>query len=236
MKKAKRTPRDRVREARYAVYRQHVMEAAEEVFSERGFADASMQEIGRRAGVSMGTIYSVFRSKEEVLQAILEQRGGEILELVRNVASRQGPATEALLELLREYVKFFSMHPAFLRMHLRLGAPWIHSPEDQAGRRAATWEEIQRLQASILKRAMEEGEVVEADPMLLARLLSAVNQTLLAHWVSDGMTRPTNALLTEVEHWVRRLLWKSRAEATPGAQRLTARPTGSTGSPAPREL
>ncbi|MCX8071473.1 MAG: TetR/AcrR family transcriptional regulator [Candidatus Binatia bacterium] len=203
-----RSPRERAREARLAVYRQHILEAAEQVFAERGFSAASMQEIGRRAALSMGTIYSVFRSKEEVLQALLEARGGEILELVRRAAAREGSATTAFFELLRDYVLYFSERPHFLRMHLRLGAAWMHSPENGTGKRAAVWAEIQRLQASIFARGIAEGIFVEAPPLLLARLFSAVNQTLLANWVEGGMRSDPQHLLEEVEQWIKRLLWR----------------------------
>src|SRR5690348_3886717 len=54
---AKPRPRDEARRARTDVYRQHVVEAAERVFAERGFETAKLQEISRLAGLSMGTIY-----------------------------------------------------------------------------------------------------------------------------------------------------------------------------------
>jgi AcrR family transcriptional regulator len=69
-KKAK----DEARKARNDVYRQHILEAAEEVFAEKGFEAAKLQDIGTRAGLSMGTIYAIFQ-KTELFAAILEGRG-----------------------------------------------------------------------------------------------------------------------------------------------------------------
>lgn len=215
MKRQTRTARERLREARVAVYRQHILEAAERVFADKGFTAASMQEIGQQAGVSMGTIYSVFRSKEHVLEALLELRGGELLELVRRATARGGPATAAFLELVRDYVMYFSARPHFLRMHLRLGAAWMHSPENGNGKRAAVWAEIQRAQAELLARGIHEGAFVNAEPLLLARLFSAVNQTLLADWIEHGMQPSSEEFLGEVERWVKRLLWrKPRSRST----------------------
>lgn len=185
-----------------------------------------MQEIGRSGGMSMGTIYSVFRSKDEVLEAILEWRGREILELVRQAAARAESAEEAFLDLVRDYVAFFSAHPAFLRMHLRLGGPWMHSPADRTGKRTAVWEEIQRLQASILARGIAEGVFVDAEPFLLARLFSAVNQTLMAQWAEQGMRASQTELLQEVERWVRCLLWRDNARRARSSRRTISPPTG----------
>jgi len=77
-KKAK----DEARKARNDVYRQHILEAAEEVFAEKGFDAAKLQDIGTRAGLSMGTIYAIFPGKTELFTAILEERGQEVADLV----------------------------------------------------------------------------------------------------------------------------------------------------------
>ena len=55
-----RRPREEARRARNELYRQHILQAAERVFSERGFENAKLQEISAQAGLSMGTIYSIF--------------------------------------------------------------------------------------------------------------------------------------------------------------------------------
>src|SRR5215470_4076450 len=89
-----RTPRDEARRARTDVYRQHVFEAAEQVFAERGFEAAKLQDISRRAGLSMGTIYAIFPSKTDLFRAILEERGRELLTLARQVATPDRPPHE----------------------------------------------------------------------------------------------------------------------------------------------
>jgi AcrR family transcriptional regulator len=52
--------------------RQHVLDAAIRVFDARGFRGATIRDISAEAGVSDGTIYNVFESKEALLLAILE--------------------------------------------------------------------------------------------------------------------------------------------------------------------
>src|SRR2546422_4014824 len=88
---ARRRPRDEARRARTGVYRSHIVEAAEQVFAERGFAAAKLQDISRLAGLSMGTIYAIFPSKTALYRAILEERGRELLQLARQVAGRKAP-------------------------------------------------------------------------------------------------------------------------------------------------
>jgi AcrR family transcriptional regulator len=53
--------------------REQILEAAVKVFAEKGFRAAKMQEVANAAGVANGTVYNYFRSKDEVLLALLER-------------------------------------------------------------------------------------------------------------------------------------------------------------------
>jgi AcrR family transcriptional regulator len=53
--------------------RRQIMDGARGIFLEQGFDAASMGEIARRAGVSKGTLYVYFQSKEELFQAIFQE-------------------------------------------------------------------------------------------------------------------------------------------------------------------
>jgi AcrR family transcriptional regulator len=55
-----------------ALRRQHILDAAADVFSERGFNRASIRDIATAAGVADGTIYNVFENKDALLLALLD--------------------------------------------------------------------------------------------------------------------------------------------------------------------
>ena len=61
------------REAAESAKRQQIIEGARAVFLAQGFDAASMGEIAREAGVSKGTLYVYFDSKEELFEAIVEE-------------------------------------------------------------------------------------------------------------------------------------------------------------------
>lgn len=210
MKRVKRQLRNAAREARTEVYRQHILAAAEAVFAERGFEAATLQEIGAKVGLSMGTIYSVFPSKAELLQAILELRGSAILQLVREVVAREASAIETLKALAREYVRFFVEHPAFLQMHLRQGSSWVLRPTNGGGSRAEVWSEIHGLQAGVFRRGVADGTFVKEDPEFLAKLFSALDQVVLADWVGSGMQAAPGTLIKRLDEIVERLFCKRR--------------------------
>jgi AcrR family transcriptional regulator len=203
-----RTPREKAREARNDVYRQHVLEAAERVFAERVFEQAKVQEISKLAGLSMGTIYALFPGKTELHRAVLEERGREVLGLVREVVARDGSARHALDALIEGYIGWFVTHPDFLRMHLRAGTSWALSPTGTDAQ-VKHWQEIHALQADVFRRGVAEGVFVEEDPAYLARMFSAMDQVLLAEWVAGGMRGSREALVARLRAQVERSFCRS---------------------------
>ena len=84
---------------------EEILDAALEVFGAQGFAGARLEDIARHAGVSKGTLYLYFDSKDDVLLAVVEQMVDRILHEVRiaeiTVAIDIRVAHRLDLELLR---------------------------------------------------------------------------------------------------------------------------------------
>ena len=68
---------------RRAEKRALILNAAEEVMSEKGLADSSISEIARRAGVKDSIIYQHFKGKEDLLFSIACERMKDVLSLLR---------------------------------------------------------------------------------------------------------------------------------------------------------
>jgi AcrR family transcriptional regulator len=74
-----------------------IVQAAMEVFADRGFAAARLEEIARRAGVSKGALYLYFETKEEIFRAVVDQAIAPNIEAVRAmVAAHPGPLPDLL--------------------------------------------------------------------------------------------------------------------------------------------
>ncbi len=67
------TQKDPVQAKLESLRREQILEAAVKVFAEKGFRAAKMQEVANAAGIANGTVYNYFRSKDEVLLALLER-------------------------------------------------------------------------------------------------------------------------------------------------------------------
>jgi len=67
-----KTP-DPIQELVVAARRKQILDAATQVFAEKGFHRATIKEIARVAGIADGTVYTYFASKDEVLLAVLDR-------------------------------------------------------------------------------------------------------------------------------------------------------------------
>ena len=204
MAPVKRKPKHEARQARNDVYRQHIFTAAEQVFAERGFEATKVQDISTLVGLSMGTIYAIFPSKEDLFRAILEARGSELLQVARSVVDQQAPPRETLHALSAAYIEYFFAHPNFLRMHLREGTSWVLSPTAGVDGRAQLWKAIHDLQTEIFRSGVAAGVFVDEPPSYLAKLFSAMDQVLLAEWVAGGMKAERAQLVQRLQQLVDR--------------------------------
>lgn len=201
-----RTLQGKARQARNDLYRQHILEAAEQVFAERGFANAKLQDISALAEVSMGTIYAIFPGKDELFRVILDERSQQLLQVARDGAGSSDDPRAALAGLIEAYIDYFIAHPNFLRMHLRLGTSWVLGPTLTSEGQVQLWAEIHTLQAELMRRGIDAGVFVDEDPGFLAKVFSALDQVLLADWVAGGMQTARDQLIARMRSLVDRVV------------------------------
>jgi AcrR family transcriptional regulator len=85
-----------VKQKRAERTRRDVLDAAREIFTARGFADASMEEIAERAGVTRGPLYHYFDDKQDLFRAVYAEVERYLAEKVLlGIRSRVGPGASA---------------------------------------------------------------------------------------------------------------------------------------------
>ena len=101
-----------VRQRRKAARPSELTAAALELFVERGFASTRLDDVASRAGVSKGTLYLYFDSKEALFKAVVrEGLVPALAEGERLIAQYQGSAPELLRELLRGWWQLIGRTP-----------------------------------------------------------------------------------------------------------------------------
>src|SRR2546423_7079679 len=143
-----------------------------EVFGECGLANARLQDIAERAGVSKGTIYLYFPNKEELFREMVRQTAVAAIERAEQVVTQGSPTTQ-LLTFMRGYWTFVRS-PVFSTIY-RLVLGELHQFPDLA--KFYAHEVVargQNLLGGIIRRGIDAGEFREIDPMIAARMLVAL--------------------------------------------------------------
>lgn len=73
-----------------------LLEAALDVFAERGFHGASIENICERAGFTRGAFYSNFSSKDELFFALFDARGKELIDLLRTALDQSRDSSDPI--------------------------------------------------------------------------------------------------------------------------------------------
>ena len=86
--------------------RQRILKAASEVFTEQGL-EVSLDEVARQAGVGVGTVYRRFRTKEELVAALFEERIDAIAAVAERAAEEPDPWT-ALVSFMEQMAEMLA--------------------------------------------------------------------------------------------------------------------------------
>jgi AcrR family transcriptional regulator len=151
---------------------EQIIKAALQVFGECGLANARLQDIAERAGVSKGTIYLYFPNKEELFREMVRQTAVAAIERAEQVVTQGSPTTQ-LLTFMRGYWTFVRS-PVFSTIY-RLVLGELHQFPDLA--KFYAHEVVargQKLLSGIIRRGIDAGEFREIDPMIAARMLVAL--------------------------------------------------------------
>lgn len=182
---------DAVREASRA----RVLDAARELFAERGYFACRVSDIGRRAGMSPGNVYWHFESKEAILRAILADGFGSLETMTAEVAAEYGPARRKLEILVDRTLALYDRNKEFAvilgglmgeggqQLILSLG----FDMEEIGGRYHANLR-------SVFAEARAEGAVATADPDLLVAYYFAFFNGLLITYSNLWPVMPRDAL------------------------------------------
>jgi TetR/AcrR family acrAB operon transcriptional repressor len=189
---------------RAARTRQRILEAAGQCFAANGFSKTTVEEIALCAGVSKALVYHRFRSKEEILEAVLERTLDNW-----EAASRTGADSDSVLEAIGQ---MFRAALAWVRANPVVGALFalepmvLHSVGEEPVRRrmdAFRAELIVTLEAGI-----ESGELrADLDPERVAdvvrlQYMALVEQVLDPRWLGEPDSGMVDASLDVLFHGI----------------------------------
>lgn len=106
--------------------REAILEAALELFADRGFYGTAVPEIARKAVVGAGTIYRYFKSKEELVNVLYQQWKGRLVESAARDFPFDAPPRQQFRAYWHRVATFVRDHPcAFSFLELHHHAPYL---------------------------------------------------------------------------------------------------------------
>jgi AcrR family transcriptional regulator len=142
--------------------------AALEVFAEKGFAAAKLDEIARRAGVSKGTLYLYFKDKEDLFRAVVRSAIAPNIEAVTStISSIDAPFPDVIRMLLAAFAEREA------RLPIGAVAKMVVGESRNFPELARVWHDEVASRAigaiaAFIERAQQRGEVRTGDPRLHA--------------------------------------------------------------------
>ena len=157
--------------------RRKLLEAATELFNEKGYQETGVQEICVHAGLSVGVFYHYFNSKQELLQAILRSKNDELMELIATESTAR-THLEALLEVLG-FVCRQKVEGSFAMVC----TSFTPSPDGSA----APDPKLLEFLASIVRSAQEAGELTgDTAPEQIAFDMLIASRGYQLYWCESG--------------------------------------------------
>lgn len=152
---------------------EEIVAAALDVFVERGFAAAKLEDVARRAGVTKGTIYLYFENKEGLFKAVVRETIVPVIAKGEAMAQAfTGSARDLFERLVREYWRLMGETAV-------AGIPKLMMAEAGNFPQLARfyYEEVvtrgHRLMASVLERGIKQGEFRRVNAAVAAKLAIA---------------------------------------------------------------
>ena len=212
-----------------AATRAKLIESAAEVFAERGFYGASVEEIAERAGFSRGAFYSNFASREDLFLAVLDTHLDAEVRALSEASEREASSPGALLKFLESRAVRRSAEGR--QLTLLWSEFWLHvirHPElapKLAARQRAGRAAIARV---IARQCDQFGFAPPGPPEHMAAVMMAVDDGLVMQEFLDPEAVPDDLRARAAVLFFRGMAaeWAERAAATEHPARNTAETAG----------
>lgn len=180
-------PKKRQRPTR-AQTRQRLLLAAGEVFAQRGYDRASLDDVAAAAGLTKGAVYSSFASKDDLFYALMRERIDERLALVTEAVERQTTVSDMTRDAGSGLAQLMSSQRDWHLLFIEFWARAVRDPElhDEFARERRS---VRGLVAQFLEaRAAEAGVNLPAPAEQLAVAVLALSNGIAIEHLADPET------------------------------------------------
>ena len=164
-----------------------ILDAALEVFSELGLQEASVDDVVERSGLSKGTLYWYFKSKDRLIGALMRRFFAQELSKVRKLQQGPGSVRDRLLHYSREVEAVVKQMPRALTLEFYAVAVRQKSVRKFLGELYVRY--CGEL-AQLIREGIENGEFRKADADQLAAAVTGLCEGLILLWALEPKAFP----------------------------------------------
>ena len=166
------SPKTTKKEIVTAFRTREILAAARQILEQRGPEAMTMEEIAAAAGVAKGTLYLYFQSKDDLILALINQVGENIIQDME--ASLQAPGTppEKLMRVVSVLLEYLNRERLLFPIYARELLRWEEKPREGFRRRYQELEEeFVALVTRLFAEGIAAGQFIPANPRLLSFLI-----------------------------------------------------------------
>ncbi len=182
--------------------RHEMLEAALELFSEKGFHNVSMHEIAQKAEFAVGTVYKFFKNKEDLYKSLLMAKAQEFHDRHMEVLNKPGDPLTLLKDSIVAKGEIFADNMAAIRLYFAetSGASFNFKAGLDQDLRRFHEEALERL-SSLFAAGIRKKVFRKIDPYYLAVALDGLTNAFLFSWLEDAEAHPyekSAAMITDM--------------------------------------
>jgi AcrR family transcriptional regulator len=146
-----------------------VLDAALELFLDKGFAATRVEDIARRAGLSKGAVYLYFPSKEKILEGIIRRAVVPIADHVIGFAGAYEGDPRRLITMVMKMLALKLNDPRILAIPKVIFREVLGFPELAEMYRREVLDKVIPVITGVIRRGVDQGYLRQVDPELTVR-------------------------------------------------------------------
>jgi AcrR family transcriptional regulator len=166
--------------------RARLLEAAKAIFEENGFLEARISDIAERAGLSHGSFYHYFDSKEQIFREVAESLEERLAEPMYSIVMSPAEGTTArdrLYTAIHRHLESYRDEARIMGVIEQVSRYDEHVAGVRSGRRAQDREQIVRSIRQMQRRGVADRSL---DPEITAAALGAMTERFAEMWLVQG--------------------------------------------------
>jgi len=182
------------REREKLMHRSQMLEAALQLFSEKGYHNVSMHEIAEKSEFAIGTLYKFFRNKEDLYKALIMEKSQQYHQTLMEVIQRDEDVVSILKNYIAAKAELFTGSIDTIRLYFAetRGASFnIGAGMDRDIRRM--YDEFLKQFSQVLKRGIREKVLRRLSPYYMAVAIEGLTNAFLFCWLEDPERHPYDA-------------------------------------------